>query len=367
MKKYIAFLLCGAMLVGFTACEDTFDPVKDKDNIPAFCNSLLGLSLEEVEQQLKAQGFADAYGSTNKEYIAEMGPYKSTAVACSYSKENTVRDKNGTWLPESSTTYITINWVSGEIRKLHYQISTNAASLREVALESEEGLHKIAKQNHWEIQYLMNMGREYSRKDVTDAIKDNPLGYCSFGMCATDLDFPQSLLYDDTAYGISYTQKVGVDSMGDWTLAYIHNFVYQLEKEFRFIPQALYMPNDTIRVGEYLHKASDRIEDFAMDEKRLHYSVYNDEHFFYSDEWENGCFYACGFAYFAPAGALDLEANKVTHTSSDESILKVEQDECQAGKEFYEKIRIKAVAPGIATLTVRWKHLSTTATITVVE
>ncbi len=366
MKNYIIFLLCGAMLVGLTACEDTFDPVKDKDNIAAFCNSLLDLSLENAEKEIMAQGFAaNPYDESyaNKLYVAKMGDYTSSGGCYVYEKKQPEFDAS------NLRTWLEITWLDGRISKLHYQISTWSGSLKEVGLESEEGLYKLAKKNDWDVKYAKDMKGECTRKAVIEAIQEDSLGYCSVGVQATDLDFPQSLVFDKKAYGVSYTHKMGIDplqsSNGEpWG----HGFAYQINREFRYIPQALYMPDDTIRVGEYLHKASTKIEDTVIDETRVHYSFYNDQHFYRNmGDWENGCFYACGMAFFAPAGALDLEANKVTHTSSDESILKVEQDECQAGKEFYEKIRIRAVAPGEATLTVRWKDLSTTATIIVIE
>ncbi len=367
MKKYISILLCGALLVGFTACESVLDyEPKSKDDIASFCNSLLDLSMEDAERTIIAQGFtANPYDESyaNKLYVAKMGDYTSSGGHYVYEKE----------LPEFDAsdlrTWLEITWLDGRISKLHYQISTWSGSLKEVGLASEEGLYNFAQKNDWDIKYAKDMQGECTRQAVIGAIQEDSLGYCSVGVQATDADFPQSKVFDKQAYGVSYTHKMGIDPLqspsgGSWG----YGFAYQIDREFRYIPQALYMPDDTIRVGEYLHKASTKTEDMVMDETRVHYSFYNDQHFYKNmGDWYNGCYYACGMAFFAPAGALDLEANTVTHTSSNEAILKVEQDECQAGKEFYEKIRIRAVAPGEATLTVRWKDLSTTARIVVIE
>ncbi len=367
MKRHLSILLCGALLVGLTACESVLDhEPKTKNDIASFCNSLLDLSLEDAEREIVEQGFTanpEDYNYTNELFVAKMSDYTSSAGYYVYEKELPQYDAS------DLRTTLTINWQDGKISKLHYQISTWSGSLKEVGLASEEGLYKLAKKNDWDIQYAKDMKGECTRQAVIGAIQEDSLGYCSVGVQATDLDFPQSRVFDKKAYGVSYTHKMGIDPLqspsgGLWG----HGLAYQIEKDFRYIPQALYMPNDTIRVGEYLHKASIEIEDFVVDEKRVHYSFYNDQHFYCNmGDWYNGCYYACGMAFFAPAGAFDLEANTVTHTSSDETILRVEQDECQAGKEFYEKIRIKAVAPGKATLTVRWKDLSTMATITVIE
>ncbi len=375
MKKYVALLLCGAILVGFTACEreSEFDLEENKNNIPAFCNELIGMSVTEADNYIQAHGFtanpyAEESAYTNKEFVAQMGPHTSTAGSYVYEYDTTT-DEQGNYNGEGYRHWLAIYWQNGTIRDMSYTVSSDVGSLQEIALAAEEGLYRIAKKNRWEVEYEGSVGHQTTREDMISAIKSHSLGYCNMKMQATDIDFPQSLVFDDTAYGISYTQDVSVYSYTHSTIfAPIYSFSYHLTRDYYYIPKALYMPNDTIRVGEYLQKASREIVDNVVDETRVHYSVYQDKHFFTDlGDWYNGCYYACGMAFFAPAGAFDLEANMVTHTSSDETILLVEQDECQAGKEFYEKVHIKAVAPGTATLTVRWKDLSTTATITVIE
>ncbi len=368
MKKYIFLLAYGLIVCCITACEDDFNLAENKYNIPAFCNELLGMSVNEADRYIQAHGFtanphAEESEYTNKEFVAKMGPYTSTAGYYVY-EYSILYDAQGRYNSEGYYHWLRIYWQNGTIRDMSYTVSSGVGSLQEIALTTEEGLHKIAKKNRWKVEYEGSVGRTTTRKDMIEAIKSHPYGLCNMSMLVTDVNFPQSLVLNDTAYGISYTQSVSMTKTVD------PNFRYQIKRRFYYIPQALYMPDDTIRVGEYLQKASTRIIDNTVNETRIHYSVYQDKHFSAGlDTWASvyGCYFACGFAYFAPAGALDLEANKVTHTSSNEAVLKVEQDECQACKEHYEKIRIKAVAPGTATLTVRWKHLSTTATITVVE
>ncbi len=369
MKKYIIILLCGVTVLGFTACENGHEPQPEynANNIPAFCNSLIGLSVEEADRKIQAQGFTanpQELVYANKMYTAQMGDHVATAGFYMYQKEDTLGETN----EYQSFTTLTVEWENGVIRNISYQLQPNGDSLQEIALTSEEGLSHIAQQNHWELQYILNRGQECVREDVISEIKSHPKGYCSISVQATDTDFPQSLLFDDTAYGIAHMQSISIDSiLHPSIMVYFPQFSFYVNKTYRYIPQALYMPDDTIRVGEYLHKASTKMIDDVIEETRVTYSTYNDEHPFQEmGRWDMG-YYSCGMAFFAPAGALDLEANTVTHTSSNEAILKVEQDECQAGKEFYEKIRIRAVAPGEATLTVRWKDLSTTARIVVIE
>lgn len=349
MKKYLSILLSGAILVGFTACEEKMDILQDKDNIAVFCNSLLDLSVEEVDRKIQAQGFEDSY--TQQDTI-QMGPYSTTAGWYNYSKGDIS---------------LRLEWLNGNLCRISYQTTPDSSLM----LETEEALYQMTQGKEWKQEYY-NLFGECSRAEMRADLATPPHPSTnpskSIEVDAFNVDYPQSPLFNNTAYGTKYGQVMALSPVLHPSVhVYYYVFGYYVAKEFYYLPQALYMPNDTIRVGEYLHKASTQMVDDVIDETRVTYSNYNDELPIYSMAERSFGYYSCGMAFFAPAGTLDLEANKVTHTSSDESILLVEQDECQAGKEFYEKIRIKAIAPGKATLTVRWKDLSTTATIMVIE
>ncbi len=367
MKKILFWLV--ATLV-FVACNprnevEVPDTEKDSLNIPAFCQQLRKMTVADVDKVLTARGFELMRDST--ETTIKMGPYSSHGVIHWYYYNK--RNEEGAIYQWGQAKIV---WLDGEIVYLQYR--DEKQSFTEQLFVWEEELHKYATANNWISTYGYYEDDLGSREDILRWFGLHPQGYNICFVRIADPLFDSLPINNGTAFGFSNIRQMGVSKyQHPSSYMFEHICYYDEIKNYVNIPTNLYLPDDTIRVGEYLPKHSKMVQPYGFGNinKDYWYSVYQDKDLFLwreSKPYVNyGKFYACGFAYFVPAGAVDLDGNKVTHTSSDESVLVVESDESIAGQENEENVKIRAVAPGKATLTVRWKNLSTTATITVIE